>query len=316
MIRILFLQSEEYVYQTRALVDRINNERDMCALLCTKWDVRHLEGSIGADVDIVVTVHSRKALVEKVAAYCKEKGIITVTLQDGIIDFKHWTVVAPDRYNPVLTDYIFVFGEASLRLLLERGVDAEKIVVTGCPRFDQYADADRSESYVLITSANTPCHTFAEKVLLFVMLLRLVLLCRVSRTPFRLRLPPKLKKSLLFRQLLWFLPKREILDRSLMEDMANAICVCTTMSTLVLEALCLRKPVMLMSNHSYPVYIDFPFKLSGMLGGVLPKPLSSICFEDADEKILRDNVAFLGGATARVVEELREIAGKRSSGAV
>ena len=310
MIQVLFLHGAEYAYQTRSLIELINNKSYMCAALCVQWDVDHLEDSIGPDVDIVVTIHSRKTLVEKVSAYCKENGVITVTLQDGIIDFKHWTVVAPDRYNPLFTDYIFVFGEASRRLLVERGVDGEKIVVTGCPRFDQYAVAERSERYVLITCANTPYHKLAEKVVLFVMLLKLILYCRISSIPFRLRLPPKLKKSFIFRPLSWLLPGEERSERPLMEDIADAMCVCTTMSTLVLESLCLRKPVVLINNHNYPVYINLPHQMSASMGKIQPRPLSSIRFNEVHEKILLDNAAFLGESTIRVVETLRQL-GKR-----
>jgi hypothetical protein len=313
VIHVLFLHAAEYAYQTSALIESINRSVDMRAALCTQWEVDHLENYIGSDVDIVVTVHSRGMIVETITAFCRKNEVVTVTLQDGIMDYMHWTVVAPDRYNPLLTDYIFVFGEASRRLLIDREVDESKIIVTGCPRFDQYVTTERNDRYVLITCANTPYHILREKVSLLFIFFRLICHCKMSGTPFRLRLPGKLKKSLMFRFLSLLLPRSARLERSLAEDMADAMCVCTTMSTLVLESLCLRKPVVLIKNHGYRNYINVPHQMTGLMGKIQPKPISSIRFNEAYEKILLENVAFLGNSTNRVVEMLRELGKSRVS---
>lgn len=308
MIKILFLHSSAFIYQTQRLIEQINLTRDMNATLCTSWNNDKLHELIPHDITILITIHSRKSILEDIYNYCKKCNIIMIILQDGIIDYKHWNIVVPDRYNPLLSDYIFVFGRTSQQLLVNRGIAREKIIITGCPRFDTYFSKESTQGdYVLITCANTPYHTLKEKIVLWMQLLYLISFCKVNQYPFRIRFSESVKKKNIFRFLLFFENKNNVNSVSLKEEINGARLVCTTMSTLVLESLCLQKPVMLIKNHTYPYYIQTTFELKKIFSKLPFKSLDEITFSKKDQKLLNDNISYQGCSTMRVIASLYKI---------
>jgi len=311
MISVLFIHRPEFLYQTEALIETIERTEGMRARLCTDWNDSDLDTLIGEEVDCVVTIHSRQKLIGGIIDYCQRHAITTVTLQDGIIDYKHWNIVAPERYRPLLSDYIFCFGEHSRELLLERGVPDARIVVTGTPRFDLYDREKREGAYILVTTANTPYHTFFEKLKLFFQLAGLIGWFRLKRAPFHLRFPKKLQKSWSFRLLLKMQQDRA--EYGLMEDLSNATLVYTTMSTVAIESLCLGKPVVLIRNDTFPKYMRTPVEIAEWLPGIQSSPPLELPFEGRYRELLKHQVSHLGAASRVIVRTLREIAAEKDA---
>lgn len=79
--------------------------------------------------DVVVLTDDRPPFQRVFVAECRNAGIPTVNIQNSIL-----ADVAEG--GPITTDWIAVDGEASRANLITRGTQAEKIVVTGQPRFD------------------------------------------------------------------------------------------------------------------------------------------------------------------------------------
>jgi len=313
MINILFLHTHAFSYQTQALIDAINMTQKMQASLCTSWSSDSLDKVISSDTHILITIHSRKSILKNIYDYCRQKKIVLILLQDGIIDYKHWNVVATDRYDPQIGDYFFVFGKASEELLLKRGVAQEKIIITGCARFDTYFSSETIKGdYVLITCANTPYHSLKEKVTLFIQFMRLICFCKINHYTFYIRLPESVKKKLAFRFLLLLQKNNSHKKISLLEEISGAQLVCTTMSTIVLESLCLGKPVLLIKNHTYPLYIHLPLQLTSIFSKIPFKNLNQVVFSEEERIVLEENIAYQGHSMQRIIDKLEYIKNKHS----
>lgn len=124
------------------------------------------------DCILLVTEHS--LLHAKVIQWAKSKNIPTLTLQDGILEWRcqyenplFGAGGGAPQYQPVLADKIACIGLQSALHIASWG-NADKIEITGMPRLDHFADlqpAQKTDSgYVLlVTSARKPWFDDAQK---------------------------------------------------------------------------------------------------------------------------------------------------------
>ncbi|AEH44611.1 Ribosomal protein L35 [Thermodesulfatator indicus DSM 15286] len=81
---------------------------------------------------------SPKIIVSSTDAHKISRMLFLLAQQEGIKTFviQHGAPIWEYAYVPVTANKIFVWGEESKNWFLERGTPSEKIIVTGCPRYD------------------------------------------------------------------------------------------------------------------------------------------------------------------------------------
>jgi len=110
--------------------DRFSN---FFSLGCISCFIRHIETTCSIIdrecPDVIIILTERQERNKLYACAAKLKGVPTLTIQ------REATTDHPEL-GPIVTDKIAVNGIFAKNNLINRGVASEKIVITGCPRFD------------------------------------------------------------------------------------------------------------------------------------------------------------------------------------
>lgn len=103
------------------------------------WDTREIEQ---LSPDIVIGINEHHSAVAECYQYAREKGIPTLTLQDGILEWRHMFknplydgINGAPLHQPVLADKIACIGAGSAALIAQLG-NGDKIELTGMPKLD------------------------------------------------------------------------------------------------------------------------------------------------------------------------------------
>lgn len=220
----------------------------------------------------------------------KAKGIPSLALQDGIVEYEHCWKKRLDRYRPLITDCIAVFGNFTKQILMSWGIAENRIFVTGCPRFDSYHESKNTypdKPNILLTCANTPYiddESKNEFRLSFINITKELENCginysiRLSRqkTLSLFKNEPSILKRLktnqetisqnigykpaaLFTSVIRkFAPNQFTIAK----DICNSSAVITTISTVALESMALKRPVAILDYTGDTMYHTAPWKIS------------------------------------------------------
>lgn len=87
---------------------------------------------------LLVLNHDVVAHSKSLAALCSEEGIKTLVLQHGLI-------VLPLGYIPSISTKFAAWGINAKTLLNNYGMNSDKIIITGCSRFDNHIKVEKNE---------------------------------------------------------------------------------------------------------------------------------------------------------------------------
>jgi len=271
-------------------------------------------------IDGVLTVHSLDdKLLTKLAESKKHK--LTVTLQDGLIEYAHCCLKESSRhrYRPIATDFLMTFGERPKRIALSRCQQA-KVIATGSPRFDEYFSFQNQkvdkDHPVLVTTANTPWFNNPSRKQFLKLFIEIIKTLSEMHIDFKLRLPDKVKKELTIKSPLAFnrIMRSSYLkgignpETPLLVDMLSCSSVITTPSTVALEAMILNRPVSIIRIGPYPMYLESAFELTSREAITPVMTTIKECSVDFDDRmafqqiIKEENVIADGRASERVCE--------------
>jgi len=267
----------------------------------------------------------------------REAGVPSLGLEDGIVEYEHCWKKRPERYRPLLTDQLAVFGPYTKRILMSWGLAENRIVVTGCPRFDLYHELRQqpgpAEPRILLTSANTPYCDDQSKTEFRSAFLDVAkelessgvdYLVRINRRKVmelygrdepaltgKMRLHPQ---SLAHRLGRWpaaavsaVLRKLDPDRFSIARDIADSTAVITTISTVGLEAMAMGRPVAILNYSGETLYHRTPWEISGpahlkrVVGELLNPPAAKMLFQ---EQLLSEYITFDGSASRRLVDHI------------
>lgn len=276
------------------------------------------------DFDILVTIHSVSDNIRRLFTQVKGR-IPTLTIQDGIIEHQHcWDKNRQgiQRYRPILSDKIAVFGDRSRALLLAWGASPNQIVVTGAPRFDEYMAGDSSgKGPILLTCANTPFFEKSGETSFFLIFEEIIKYLGNANVAFRLRFPEKVRK----RALAWdgcFSHLKALCmavseTNPLVYDLTEARAVVTTVSTVAVEAMLLGKPTALVHPQCSTVYLSSPWNIrceadiASVVRDLMEPPEEKMIYQSI---VLNENLLVGSNATANVVRLMEEmVAASRSA---
>jgi len=311
---------EAYRAQISSLADRLVLEPADEARYFSVSAIPELEACLD-DFDILITVHSVVAEVARLFESVHGR-IPTLTLQDEILEHRHcWEKKGRSiqRYRPVLSDKIAVFGERSRALLLAWGNPEQKISVTGAARFDAYcAHAAQDSGPILLACGDTPFLDKSEDDELFAMFDELIKVCSAGNIPFRFRMPEKVRRRVLASAgdfpILRTLCMSDATVEPSPQDVITAGAVVTTPSTGALEAMAAGKAVALLHPRDVTVYLSAawnirrPQDMRTVLRELLAPPAEKLMYQSV---ILGENLLVATDATANIVELIRSMAAGR-----
>ena len=182
MVDICFIIDKNYLHYIEILFDKLDYYK---VIFLENIDD---EAQIILNSKLVITIHSFNKRVLSLLKELKGK-VKTLTIQDGIIEYKssNHKFQGNYRFQPLYSDYIAVFGEASKNILLGYGIDEEQIFVIGSPRFDIIKPSSTKE-YLLITMANRPGYGLENCIKYYKLMEDLLIFLESSNVNFRLRL--------------------------------------------------------------------------------------------------------------------------------
>ncbi len=322
-MKTAFIIEPRYRYYVASVVDRLVEGSDDGVLFFGLEDADGLSTRV-EEFDILITIHTLSANIVEIFSAAKGRRP-TLTIQDGIIEHHHcWEILNREvqRYRPILSDKLAVFGERSRAILMSWGARPDQIVVTGSPRFDEYAQPDPGlqGTYILLTCANTPFRNSVEQEAFLLAFDSLIRICTARRLTYRLRLPPLVRRGIRASQLdiepLRRACKSHPESRPLIADLAEAAAVVTTPSTVALESMAMSKPTALVHPRHLTVYLSSPWNIRTaddaevVLSEILAPPAEKMRYQSL---IFQENVATGSDATANVCELIRRMAASNSS---
>ncbi len=254
-------------------------------------------------------------------------GIPSVTMQHGVLPGNPEDL----EYVPAWSDYVAVWGEQGLRWFEEAGIEPSRLVVTGCPRFDSYANLRRvprtpgAEEEVVVTLLLNPSAPSVRSAMLAEYLEAL------RETPWRLRIRLHPAESESQFQRLWQdLAPSEVRGRTtisqsepLQQVLRASDAVVTYDSTAGLEAMLLGKPVVIYGSHLFPTASPYPnwdgnplpttpAALREALHHLLVDPAGrEEVIEAQDRYVQRENHGLDGKATQRITNLVLRVARER-----
>lgn len=243
-------------------------------------------------------------------------------LEDGIIEYEHCWKKRPDRYRPLITDKIAVFGNYTKRILMSWGIEGNRIEVTGCPRFDALHGVNKSlpaKSRILLTCANTPFVDEKTREEFRTSFLEIAEKMEMYGFDYFIRLNKEKtlslfgKDSVVFKRLRQdnsalfnrVLKKLKLNQRTIMQDISEASAVITTPSTVVLEAMAMGRPVAIINYSGETIYHRTPWEISS------PHHIKTVVQELLDpappkmlfqNQLFSDYVFFDGSASKRIAD--------------
>ncbi len=90
---------------------------------------------VQAEAKVLLTGTDIQPETKLAVAVARDLGIPSITLQHGILPPSPGDAL----HIPAWSDHVAVWGQRSRAWFMEAGIQADRIAVTGCPRFDTYA---------------------------------------------------------------------------------------------------------------------------------------------------------------------------------
>jgi len=271
---------------------------------------------------VAVTTDSIGPDIARVMKRAKDAGVPSLTIQDGIIEYEHCWKKRLDRFRPLLTDRIAVFGDFTKKILISWGTSEDKIDVTGCPRFDGYTKLDKalpSKPCILLTSANTPFmddvtkEEFRDSFLMIAKALTsigidfFIRLNKEKTVNLFLNEPNVIKRlrqnkhSVADR----ILKRLNINQRTIAQDIQCVSAVITSVSTIALEAMAFERPVAIFNFSGETTYHKASWEIAGshqiqkVVQELLSPPPPKILFQ---HQLFNEYVRDDGQASQRVAD--------------
>jgi len=233
------------------------------------------------EIGLLVTADCYKEPSVTLIARAKERGIPTLLLADGILEyrntFEHPQTVPGSLFQPVLAHKIACLGRSQARILESWG-NAAQCEITGCARFDRYATLRRRQRAagepfrVLVMTAITPYFTSEQHEQVRRSLLDLKAFFAATRS---------LNGNML--EVAWRITKgletevgvsntlSDLSGRELAEVLQKVDAVISTPSTSMLEGMLLGLPVAVLDYTNSPHYVQPAWRITASehIGAVL-----------------------------------------------
>jgi hypothetical protein len=267
--------------------------------------------------DLVLTVSDWPLEIAVCLAAASKAGIPTLTLQDGILEWRcqyenplFGFGGGPPQHQPVLAHKIACIGYQNARTIAAWG-NPEKVEVTGMPRLDGLLNRAKRPlrspgTRLLVMTAKNPGFTPSQRVVTLrsledvrdclSLMPHLEVLWRVSRD---------IAESLGVTNSLERLGSSE-----LAEIVEHVDAVITTPSTAMLEAMLLGRPVAALDYHNVPRFVPTAWticcreQIPLVLAELQTAPASKMAFQN---HCLRDALACDGPAAPRVVSLIEKM---------
>jgi len=312
---ICFIIERKYIFYIEPIID----------ILSINYHIVYVENietetHLLLNAKLIITIHSFNSVVLKFLQ--KVKGIVkTLTIQDGIIEYKssNHRFQGNYRFRPLYSDYIGCFGEGSKRLLLTYGVKENQIFLIGSPRFDKIEFLKKEKKYLLITMANRPGYGLENTINYYTLMEKLLVWLEKENINFKLRLSRGVssigQESIykIFDNPSVILKKyfdREPSSVSLYEDLNEAYAVITTPSTVSLEAMLFKIPVVHLISDTVPINLQTVFNIykEEDFCKVIPELKSPSSFKLLNqEMILNDNISYQFSSAIEIVKLIKRL---------
>jgi len=290
---------------------------------------------------IAVTTDSIGPEIALAMQRAKDAGVPSLTIQDGIIEYEHCWKKRSDRYRPLLTDLIAVFGNFTKQILISWGVPENKIHIVGCPRFDLYSTLRQigpSKPRILLTCANTPYVDDNTKEQFRESFIEVAKELEVSGMSFFVRLNKRKTLDLFTKESIIINKQRpnqhamakfigsassaalaSIMKRlrpnlfTIAQDIKHASAVITQISTVGLEAMAMGRPVAILNYSGETVYHRTPWEIRSrqhiktVIQELLNPPPAKMLFQ---EQLFSEYVYCDGFASKRIADMINHMVEK------
>jgi hypothetical protein len=284
------------------------------------WDPAKL---VSGKPNLILCVNDYHYDVARCIEAAKQAGIPTLTMQDGILEWRcqyenplFGAGNGAPQHQPVLADKIACLGHASVRHIASWG-NAAKVEVTGMPRLDallhrKAAPIRKPGSRILVMTAKNPGFTQAQRNLTI-----------QSLKDVRDYLTGKPGV-----QILWRVSKAvaqalevenqltEISTAELATVLDQADAVISSLSTAILEAMMSGRPVAALDYHNVPRFQSTAWTISSreQIGPVVTEllnpPANKIAFQT---HCLADSLECSGSAAERVASLILKMIEQRNT---
>ena len=267
---------------------------------------------------VVVWVFGIPPEISVLVSACKQHGVATLRLQDGVIEWRHcWEYPKqdqqfPPRFRPSLFDKIAVFGPLYRRILESWG-NIGKCEIVGCPRWDGFSPAIKASREgrpfrLLIASARNPGFTTAQ-------------IDAATEAFADLRdyiatrddIEAVWRTSSVIQKRLDLAANNPEMDRmTVAEVIASVDAVISTPSTLQIEAMISGRPVASLDYNVTPQYLNLAWTIhcksdiDPVIEDLLAPSAEKMFFQDwvCRDAVIQDG--FAGKRTADVIHGLRQ----------
>lgn len=288
MKTVSFLALEAFSYQLEPVISLLRSDYRHQVEFIPQSDLNESLDRFSLNTDLIVTVHSIGDGLSEFLNMARNSGILSLTIQDGIIEHCHAWLKPRSRnfYRPILTDKIAVMGSFSRDILIAWGAEPNSIAITGLPRMDYLPEipAPFGDS-LLLTCANTPFYDDDTKMHFKQFMMHLINELETRHIDYVARLPKSVYELLEYR-----IPKESYSDssdrRSLREDLSRSSAVLTTMSTVALEAMACHRPTAIINPENMTQYFHTPWTISStdqastVISELLSVPAEKMIFQN------------------------------------
>lgn len=267
--------------------------------------------------DVVVCVNDFHYDVACCLEAAKKAGIPSLTLQDGILEWRcqyenplFGAGGGAPQHQPVLADKIACLGAQSARQIAAWG-NAHKAEITGMPRLDYLLSNDapaprKPGNRMLVMTAKNPGFT-PEQREITVRSLKDLKRCLEARKGLVVcwRISPEVAGEIGADN-----QYRQATSQELTALLREADAVITTPSTAILEAMLLKRPVAALDYHNVPRFvptawtISAPQHLEAVVNELLDPPPRKLAFQ---RDCLNDCLLCDGPAASRISRLIREM---------
>lgn len=264
------------------------------------------------DVDLLMVNDEFGSLGCEGIARCREHGIPTLHLIDGVIDWRNtWQnrrsssdVEGMPLFRPVLADKIGVIGASQYRILEFFG-NGPVCEITGSPRFDVYSKPEMArlpKDGLLVTTANTTAYTDQQTVSVLQSLRDLRDVLRQRKKNGR---PPLYVTWRVDQTIADELDVQAERSSNLIAALSQHRMLISTPSTCVLEGMMCGRPSVILDYIDSPSYLQSAWKISHRqhMETVFDNAWEAPALEmDFQRMVCRDQVSHVGESSTRVAE--------------
>lgn len=306
-MRVVFLTRSEWA----SYYDCLKNALDCPSYDCNDWT---LDSVLAFEPTVVVSVHAIPPEIQSTIPQLRERGIWTVQLQDGIVEWRHTYLnarspAACGRFRPILYDDLIVFGPLWQRTIESLDpVNRDRCHPIGCPRWDplstiRHRPNGTSTHRLLVASARTHAFDSRQSTLVRQAFADVAeYLANRKGVETQWRVAPELALEL-------GVPQVDIDSASLPAALSGVDTIITTHSTLMLEAMAMGIPVVLLDYFPYPNFMRAAWEIHSSQS--LPDVIESAIARQSEvfqwqQALFSDAVVNLGSASKRVATFLHK----------